>query len=141
MWHGAAERAGISCCIESANRLRHPRTRCFAYRTIPWTWFVMSARPLTTVHRGSGLGLPTHRQAAQAKDREVPRGPCCRAATTGGESREDRTRSLRLSVHNRAFAWKGFSPRLSVVHAVRDTNAQLYDYRRTGGELSFARVF
>lgn len=55
--------------------------------------------------------------------------------------REDRTRSLRLSVHNRAFAWMGFSPRLSVVHEVRDTNAQLYDYRRTGGELSFVRVF
>ena len=55
--------------------------------------------------------------------------------------REDRTRSLRLSVHNRAFAWMGFSPRLSLVHEVRDTNAQLYDYRRTGGELSFVRVF
>ena len=61
--------------------------------------------------------------------------------TTGGASREDRTRSLRLSVYNRAFAWKGFSPRLSLVHEVRDTNAQLYDYRRTGGELSFVRVF
>ena len=61
--------------------------------------------------------------------------------TSGGESREDRTRSLRLSVYNRAFAWMGFSPRLSLVHEVRDTNAQLYDYRRTGGELSFVRVF
>ena len=61
--------------------------------------------------------------------------------TTGGESREDRTRSLRISVFNRAFAWKGFSPRLSLVHEVRETNAQLYDYRRTGGELSFVRVF
>ena len=61
--------------------------------------------------------------------------------TTGGEAREDRTRSLRISVHNRAFAWKGFSPRLSLVHEVRDTNAQLYDYRRTGGELSLVRVF
>ena len=30
--------------------------------------------------------------------------------TIGGEPREDRTRSLRASVHNRAFAWKGFSP-------------------------------
>ncbi len=61
--------------------------------------------------------------------------------TTGGEPREDRTRSFRLSVHNRAFAWQGFSPRLSVVHEVRDTNAQLYDYERTGGELSLVRVF
>lgn len=61
--------------------------------------------------------------------------------TARGEAREDRTRSFRLSVHNRAFAWQGFSPRLSVVHEVRDTNAQLYDYERTGGELSFVRVF
>ena len=61
--------------------------------------------------------------------------------TTGGEPRGDRTRSLRISVHNRAFAWKGFSPRLSLVHEVRDTNAQLYDYQRTGGELSMVRVF
>ena len=61
--------------------------------------------------------------------------------TLGGESREDRTRSLRLSVYNRAFAWRGFSPRLSLVHEVRETNAQLYDYRRTGGELSLVRVF
>ena len=61
--------------------------------------------------------------------------------TSGGEPREDRTRSLRLSVYNRAFAWRGFSPRLSLVHEVRETNAQLYDYRRTGGELSLVRVF
>ena len=61
--------------------------------------------------------------------------------TQSADPREDRTRSLRLSVHNRAFAWKGFSPRVSLVHEVRDTNAQLYDYRRTGGELSVVRVF
>ena len=61
--------------------------------------------------------------------------------TASGVPREDRTRSIRISVHNRAFAWQGFSPRLSLVHEVRDTNAQLYDYRRTGGELSLVRVF
>ena len=60
---------------------------------------------------------------------------------TLGEPREDRTYSIRLSVHNRAIAWKGFSPQLSLVHEVRDTNAQLYDYERTGGELRFVRVF
>ena len=27
------------------------------------------------------------------------------------------------------------------VREVRDTNAQLYDYERTGGELRFVRVF
>ena len=61
--------------------------------------------------------------------------------TTSGEPREDRTRSLRVSVHNRAFTWKGFSPQLSLVHEVRTTNAQLYDYKRTGGELRFVRLF
>ena len=61
--------------------------------------------------------------------------------TTSGEPREDRTRSLRVSLHNRAFAWKGFSPQLSLVHEVRTTNAQLYDYKRTGGELRFVRLF
>lgn len=29
----------------------------------------------------------------------------------------------------------------STFHGVRDTNAQPYDYERTGGELSFVRVF
>ena len=33
---------------------------------------------------------------------------------TSGEPREDRTRSLRASVHNRALAWKGFSPQISL---------------------------
>ena len=59
----------------------------------------------------------------------------------GGEPRRDRTRSLRLSVHNRAFTVLGFSPRLSVVKEVRTTNAQLHDYERTSGELSFVRQF
>ena len=60
---------------------------------------------------------------------------------TAGEAREDRTRSIRLSVHNRALAWKGFSPQVSVVHEIRKTNAQLYDYERTGGELRFVKLF
>jgi len=60
---------------------------------------------------------------------------------TAGEPREDETYSARLSVHNRALAWQGFSPQLSLVHEVRRTNAQLYDYERTGGELRFVRVF
>ena len=60
---------------------------------------------------------------------------------TAGEPREDRTRSVRLSAHNRALAWKGFSPQISVVREERATNAQLYDYERTGGELRFVKLF
>jgi len=44
-------------------------------------------------------------------------------------------------LHNRRLAWRGFSPRLSLVHEVRETNAQAYDYTRTGGELRAVRLF
>ena len=61
--------------------------------------------------------------------------------TPGGAPRADRTRSLRVSVHNRAFTILGFSPQLSLVNEVRTSNAQLHDYKRTGGELRFVRQF
>ena len=56
-------------------------------------------------------------------------------------SRDDRTDTLRTSVHHRAYSWNGFSPQLSLVHEKRKTNAQLYDYKRTGIELGFVRLF
>ena len=56
-------------------------------------------------------------------------------------ARRDRTWSARASVYNRAFTLMGFSPELGVVHEVRRTNAQLYDYERTSGELRFVRQF
>ncbi len=58
-----------------------------------------------------------------------------------GEARKDRTRTLRASAHNRAWTVLGFSPALAVTHEIRDTNAQLHDYRRTYGELRFVRQF
>lgn len=61
--------------------------------------------------------------------------------TAAGESREDRTQSVRLFLHNRRLTWNGFSPQLSLVHEVRETNAQGYDYKRTGGELRAVRLF
>ena len=61
--------------------------------------------------------------------------------TIGGEPRKDRLRSLRLNVHNRAVTLAGFSPRVSAVRETRTSNAQLHDYQRTSGELSFVRVF
>ena len=56
-------------------------------------------------------------------------------------ARKDRTRSLRASVHNRAFTLFGFSPELVVVREERATNAQLHDYERTRGELRFVQQF
>ena len=58
-----------------------------------------------------------------------------------GGPREDWTWSARASVHNRAITLYGFSPEVSVVHEVRKTNAQLYGYERTRGELRFVRQF
>ena len=58
-----------------------------------------------------------------------------------GELREDKTRSYRLNVNHRGFTWRGFSPRVSVVHEERESTAQLHDYKRTFGELSFVRLF
>ncbi len=58
-----------------------------------------------------------------------------------GSAREDRTRSIRASLHNRGFTLMGFSPELVAVHEERETNAQLYDYERTRGELRFVRQF
>ena len=61
--------------------------------------------------------------------------------TPVGEDREDRTQSVRLSVYNRGVTVFGFSPAIVAVHEERDTNAQLYDYKRTRGELRFVRQF
>lgn len=59
--------------------------------------------------------------------------------TPAGQSRRDRTRTLRFSVLNRAFTLQGFSPKLVLVQETRESNAQLYDYRRTRAQLEFVR--
>ena len=58
-----------------------------------------------------------------------------------GGARADRTWSVRGSVYNRGLTFMGFSPEVGVVHEVRKTNAQLFDYERTRGELRFVRQF
>ena len=61
--------------------------------------------------------------------------------TRNDASREDRTRILRATVHNRGFTLFGFSPQLVVTNEARDTNAHLYDYKRTRAELRAVRQF
>ena len=58
-----------------------------------------------------------------------------------GSSRRDRTRVLRVSAFHRAFTVFGFSPKLALVREVRESNAQLYDYRRDRAEIGFVRQF
>ena len=121
--------------------------------------------PTVRVDAGAGWGLERPKQERQRHDRRwiragvsvaLPKGFTVGGSgevrwadyegswaphTQRGESREDRTYSARLSAHNRALAWQGFSPEVSLVHEVRSTNAQLYDYERTGGELRFVKLF
>ena len=59
----------------------------------------------------------------------------------GGGARRDTTRSIRLSVHNRAFTVAGFGPQLWVAREERKSNAQLHGYQRVFGELRFVRLF
>ena len=61
--------------------------------------------------------------------------------TPADKDRKDRTYNLRASIHNRAITFFGFSPEVSLIHEVRKTNAQLYDYKKTGGELRVVRQF
>ena len=61
--------------------------------------------------------------------------------TSAGASRADRTRILRVSIFNRAFTLRGFSPQLVLVNEARESNAQLHDYRRNRAELRFVRQF
>ena len=61
--------------------------------------------------------------------------------TIDREPREDKTRTLSLSLHNRAITVFGFSPRLTLVNERLETNAQALDYERNRGELSFVRQF
>ncbi len=58
-----------------------------------------------------------------------------------GSPREDKTYNLRASVHNRALTFFGFSPEVSLIHEIRESNSQLHDYKRTGGELRVVRQF
>jgi len=61
--------------------------------------------------------------------------------TEDGSPRSDRTEILRLSLLNRGWTVRGFSPQFVVTHEQRDTNAQIYDYDRTNGEVRFVRQF
>ncbi len=62
-------------------------------------------------------------------------------STTDGGLREDRTTGLSVNLTKRDLTIGGFSPRLTLGHTVRDSNAVFQDYERTYGEISFVRQF
>ena len=60
--------------------------------------------------------------------------------TPPGELRSDQTRTLSLSLYNRGFTLRGFSPKLVLIRETRDSNTPLRDYQKTRAELQFVRV-
>ncbi len=62
-------------------------------------------------------------------------------STTDGGLREDRTSGLSVNLTKRDLTIGGFSPRLTLGHTVRDSNAVFQDYERTYGEINFVRQF
>ena len=61
--------------------------------------------------------------------------------TKDGKRRDDRIRTLSVSVLNRGLTVLGFSPQVVVVNEVRTTNAQAQDYKRNHAELRLVKQF
>ena len=61
--------------------------------------------------------------------------------TPGGVAREDQTRILRATLLNRAITVYGFSPQIAFSNQVRDSNAQLFDFKRNLVEMRWVRQF
>jgi tetratricopeptide (TPR) repeat protein len=58
-----------------------------------------------------------------------------------GEVRRDRECRLEFDVLNRKLKWWSFSPRLLVGYTWRDSNLELYDYKRAYGRIGLTREF
>ena len=58
-----------------------------------------------------------------------------------GDKRRKKIRTIQLGVLNRGFTILGFSPQLSVVRQISDTNYQLDNYKSTGYQFTFQRQF
>ena len=56
-------------------------------------------------------------------------------------AREDQTRILRATLLNRALTVYGFSPQVAFSNQVRESNAQLFDYKRNLVEMRWVRQF
>ena len=61
--------------------------------------------------------------------------------TPGGVAREDQTRILSATLLNRAITVYGFSPQIAFSNQVRETNAQLFDFKRNLVEMRWVRQF
>ena len=88
-----------------------------AQRELPWG-FVVTAGP-SFRWRKYGAPLPIY----------------------GPDSRQDRTLAGWLRISNRYVELYGFMPEITIRHERRDSNLDLYDYRRTAGEFGMVASF
>ena len=61
--------------------------------------------------------------------------------TPDNSAREDQTRILRATLLNRALTVYGFSPQIAFSNQVRESNAQLFDFKRNLVEMRWVRQF
>ena len=61
--------------------------------------------------------------------------------TTDGSTRADHTRILGATLLNRALTVYGFSPQVAFSNQVRESNAQLFDFKRNLVEMRWVRQF
>ena len=61
--------------------------------------------------------------------------------TLGRDRRRDRTVGAHVKVSNRNVEFLGFMPELTLRHERRASNLDLYDYKRTAGEVGVVRAF
>ena len=61
--------------------------------------------------------------------------------TVDGSTREDQTRILRATLLNRAITVYGFSPQIAFSNQLRESNAQLFDFKRNLVEMRWVRQF
>ena len=86
--------------------------------------------------------------------RELPRGFVATVGSTyrlrrydspiaafGPEARQDRTLAGRVKLSNRHFELFGFMPEMTFRHERRNSNLDLYDYKRNVVEIGVVRTF
>ncbi len=61
--------------------------------------------------------------------------------TPDNSARSDQTRILQATLLNRALTVYGFSPQVAFSNQVRESNAQLLDYKRNLVEMRWVRQF
>ena len=61
--------------------------------------------------------------------------------TVDNSSRQDQTRILQATLLNRAITVFGFSPQIAFSNQVRESNAQLFDFKRNLVEMRWVRQF